>query len=354
MVMLKLIFALAISFLITFYLVPIMRSIAFKFGILDVPDGKVKMHKQSTPYLGGLAIYLGFITTLALVFPFANEMFLFMVGATLLLFVGLIDDLLIAQPYQKFGGQIIAALCFLKAGLFLKESFFIHHALSIPLSFLWLLTVINAFNLVDIMDGLATTLAICATISFLLISLALQNYNAVLLLGSFLGALVAFWWYNKPSAQIYLGDAGSLFIGGFLAAFPFFIKWGGHNQIGIFAPAILLAVPLLEVVSLVIIRSYKGIPFYRPSPDHFALYLQNNGWSKWQILSYLSAISCILFIAAWLLVTNHISISFLCGSTILFLLGWFWIMRSKLKKNPIYSTSLPILIVFVALYLFAT
>lgn len=337
MVVVKLVFALAISFLITFYLVPIMRAIAFKFNILDVPDGKIKQHKQSTPYLGGLAVYLGFITTLALIFPFANEMFLFMVGITLLLFVGLIDDLLIAQPYQKFGGQIIAALCFLKAGLFLKEEFFIHHAVSIPLSFLWLLTVINAFNLVDVMDGLASGLAICATISFLLISLTLHNYNAVLLLASFLGALIGFWWYNKPTAQIYLGDAGSLFIGGFLAAFPFFIKWGSYNPTGIIAPALLLAIPLLEVLSLMVIRSYKGIPFYRPSPDHFALYLQNNGWSKWQILSYLSALSIILCMSAWLLVTNRLSVGALFGAATLFLAGWFWVLRLKRKKSPVSS-----------------
>src|SRR5439155_1147577 len=120
----KPIFALIFSFLVTFYLVPIFCNLARRLKFIDEPDGKIKKHKEPTPYMGGLAVYIGFLAAICLTFPFENNMMLFFVGSTLLLCVGLIDDLLVLKPYQKFFGQILAMLCFLKAGLFLKEHFF--------------------------------------------------------------------------------------------------------------------------------------------------------------------------------------------------------------------------------------
>ena len=300
----KLFFSFLLSFLFAFYLVPILSSVAFRLNILDVPDGSLKKHKQPTPYLGGVAVYIAFIVALALTFPFENHMFAFFVGSTLLLFVGLIDDLVPLKPYQKFAGQIIAALCFLRAGFYIKLHFFENYW-AMPLSFIWTLSVINAFNLVDVMDGLATTLAGCSVISFLIIALYFGQVTVALLLCALLGALVAFFWYNKPNASMYLGDAGSLFIGGILATVPFMIHWGRYHWYGYISPIIILAIPLLEISSLIAIRTCKGIPFYRGSPDHFSIYLQNNGWSKKQILLYMVLLSIYLFVAAFLFLIYH-------------------------------------------------
>ena len=94
------------------------------------------------------------------------------------MFVGLIDDILVVKPYQKFFGQAVwQSLCFFKAGFFLKETFFLKSYWNIPISLLWMISVINAFNLVDVMDGLATSLAIYATCSFMIIALAFNQGN---------------------------------------------------------------------------------------------------------------------------------------------------------------------------------
>jgi len=161
----KLLFSLLISFLITFYVVPILCAVAIKINAVDVPDGKIKMHKRPTPYLGGIGVFLGFLVALGLTLPFHNNLWLLVIGSTLLLFFGLIDDLIVMKPYQKFFGQIVVALCFLKAGFYLKEQFFYNYW-NIGISFFWILSIINAFNLVDVMDGLATLIAICSTGSF--------------------------------------------------------------------------------------------------------------------------------------------------------------------------------------------
>lgn len=334
---LKLFFSIIISFLVTFYLVPLLAVFATRLKVLDVPDGKIKNHAQATPYLGGVAVYIGFLTSLALTFPFENQILLFIVGSTLLLFVGLIDDLLRIKPYQKFFGQSIAALCFLKAGFHLKELFFASNYWNIPISFLWIMSVVNAFNLVDVMDGLATSLALCATASFLLIALSFGSCNLPLLLGSLLGALVAFFWYNQPPAKIYLGDAGSLFIGGFLATAPFLFNWGIYNGYGFFTPVIILAIPLLEVFFLIIIRSYKGIPFYQGSPDHFCLYLKMNGWTVREILGYVAVLSCVLMNTALAFAYNYISFFQLTLLGIVYLIIWVTVLCYK-RKTAVFSS----------------
>jgi len=325
----KFLFALILSFLFTLYMIPILKSLAFRFKILDIPDGNIKTHKIATPYLGGVAIYFGFIASLAIIFPFENKMFSFIIGSTLLLFIGLIDDLITMKPYQKFFGQMIAAFCFLKAGFYLKQNFFFSNVWNIPISFLWILTIINAFNLVDVMDGLATILAGCATISFIIVALYLGNNVLAILLFAFLGALIGFFLYNKPDAKMYMGDAGALFIGGFLATVPFLFDWGTYNPYGYLTPIVILAIPLIEVATLVIIRFYKGIPFYQGSPDHFSIYLQKNGWSKSQILLYSVFASLILSIIAFLFFTKKLYFPGILIAGLIFLSIWILVLLYK-------------------------
>ena len=101
----KLFFSFCISFLLTFYFIPIFCIVAQRLQFVDVPDGKIKRHEKSTPYLGGMAIYCGFLCTLAFVLPFGNQMGLLLIGTTLLLFLGLIDDFIILKDYQNLKDQ---------------------------------------------------------------------------------------------------------------------------------------------------------------------------------------------------------------------------------------------------------
>ncbi len=317
----KILFAFIFSFLITFYLVPHFCLLARRLHFFDEPDGKIKKQLHATPYLGGVAIYAGFLCGLAFTMPFENRIFFLIIGTTLLLLLGLIDDLFQMKPYQKFFGQTIVALCFLKAGFYLKSHVF-HNIWKMPLSLLWILTVINAFNLVDVMDGLATSLAIYATLTLLAVSYFLQHSIAMIVLASFLGPLCAFFIYNRPPARIYLGDSGSLFIGGFLGTIPFLFDWGTYNWYGYLTPIIILAIPLLECVSLIVIRAYKGIPFYQGSPDHFSCYLIENGWYKTSILWYIFLLSTILGSVSLLFALGVVSIASTMCLGFLFLIVW--------------------------------
>lgn len=325
-------FGFVLSFFITYYLIPFVIKVAKKLKILDIPDGVVKQHKEPTPYLGGVAIYIGFISTLGFIFPFENHMLLFFIGITLLLFIGLIDDLVVLKPYQKFCGQMIAVFCFMKSGLLLKTGFFLYHLPLIPFSILWILTVINAFNLIDVMDGLASLIAIFVTGTLMIITLLWQEYYIAIFLSSFLGALLAFFLYNRPPAKIYLGDTGSLLIGGVLATIPFFFNWGLYTSYGFITPLIILSIPLLEVISLIIIRTIKKIPFYKPSPDHFSLYLLRAGWSKYFILFYVALLSIFSSTISILFMSNALSLFTVSILGSLFIINWISMFCNKPYK----------------------
>ena len=320
-VIIRNVFSFIFPMLLAMYLVPILIKTAFKFNVLDVPDGKIKNHKKAIPYLGGLAIYIPFVATLAIAYTFENKILWLILGVTLLLFIGLIDDFKILKPGQKFLGQIIAVICFLRGGLSLKENFLSNY-FNFFISGFWMLSVINAFNLVDVMDGLSSLIAIFSGVTFLIIAFYLKEYAITILLLAFLAPILVFFFYNKPSAKMYLGDAGSMYVGGFLAAIPLLIPWNKFFYNAYYAPIIILAIPLLEVFSLVVIRTWNGIPFYKGSPHHFCLYLRKKGWSISAILWFVAAMSTFLSSVALLFLFEFISSHFLIPLGILFLIVW--------------------------------
>lgn len=282
------------SFLFVLIVTPLLRLFAIAHNIVDAPDGKIKQQKEPIAYLGGAAIYICLLVSLCLFLPLQSYLLFFIFGLSMLFFLGLVDDLWVTTPLQKFVGQMAAAASFLVAGFSLKEVFLSSWGNSL-LSFFWILSVVNAFNLVDVMDGLATLLALCATLSFLVFGILFNLPHITILLSIFLGSLAGFFYYNKPPAKLYLGDAGALFVGGFLAVVPFFFNWGFHSSNGFLVPCIVLAIPLLEILSLIIIRTYKGKPFYYGSPDHYCLYLLKKGWTKNEVLFFSAIVSLVLF-----------------------------------------------------------
>ena len=286
------------AFAITAFFIPIFIKAALAFNIVDAPDGALKRHERVTPYLGGAALFCGFLVSLAFFAPMRSGFIYFILGCVGLVLLGLLDDIYVFSPLTKISGQFIAALLFVLSGAALNFSF-------LPLWFnlaatvFWYLSVINAFNLVDIMDGLCAVIGLCVTFALLIYALAQSNFFVIAILSSLFGALFAFFLYNKPPAKIYLGDSGSMLVGGVLAYSSSAIQWPG-DYFSFFMPLLALGFVIFELCSLVVVRSYKGIPFFRGSPDHFYHYLSKKQFTKHQILLF-SLICCFYFFAVSLL-----------------------------------------------------
>lgn len=323
----RIILSFCVSLLSTFFLVPLCSRLAHILGVLDAPDGKIKKHSKPIPYLGGVAMYFGFLISLGLLQQWHSISFIGEIS--LFLFLGLVDDIVAMKPYQKFLGQIIIGCLLFKEAMLQNAGLLPANCLIFFVFLFWILLVTNAFNLVDVMDGLASTIASCATFSFFVIAVIFNYSHEAIILSAFLGSLVGFLYYNRPPALIYMGDAGSLYIGGFLAIAPFLFPLAKSNPFNIVIPIIILSIPILEVSTLVIIRSYKRIPFYRATPDHFCMYLRNGGWTKHQILLYVIIVASILLGLSLLFLLDIITIFSFLFFLIIFLVFWFLI----LKKN---------------------
>lgn len=283
------------SFVAAVLILPAISYIARYFKILDQPDGKLKNHTIPVPHFGGAGIFFTLFLSIAWLHPeFFRSFFWILIGSFGLCGIGLYDDLFFLSPHAKFFGQalVVTFLVFV-GGLGFSVSFLPVFVGNFLTAF-WMLTVINAFNLIDVMDGLVAVTSIIAMIFLTVIAYWQTNVGLVLLLSLFLGVVIAFFIYNRPPASMYLGDAGAHLLGGFFAVAPFILDWGDGRLRGMIIPTILLGIPLSEVVTLIAIRFYKGLPLHHGSPHHFSMYLLKKGWSKTQVLLFVAcAASCL-------------------------------------------------------------
>jgi UDP-GlcNAc:undecaprenyl-phosphate GlcNAc-1-phosphate transferase len=150
---------------------PVMRRAAIEFGITDKPDGKLKTHREPVAYLGGLAVYGSFLVALALTFDFTPDVLGLLLAGAIVVILGLVDDLARLGPRVKLAGQALAVWVLVKSGIYIKLAFLPFWA-QIALTVVWLLAITNAFNLIDIMDGLSSGVAIIAALVLLVVAAA--------------------------------------------------------------------------------------------------------------------------------------------------------------------------------------
>jgi UDP-GlcNAc:undecaprenyl-phosphate GlcNAc-1-phosphate transferase len=275
--MIRMAMAFLAAALLSHYLTPILRQAAIRFGIVDRPDGKLKNHRSPVPYLGGIAIYLSFLLALALTAPFEREVLGILLAGAIVVILGLIDDLGALGPSVKLAGQVVAVLTLMKASVTIKLAF-LSPFVALPLSFLWLLAVTNAFNLIDVMDGLSAGVGLVAALVLACVAVGSGRYTVALLLAALAGSLLGFLRYNLEPARIYMGDAGSLFVGLMLGALAMNNSYTTRNLVASLSPVVILGVPIFDMLFVMFIRWRRGVPVMRGSPDHFALRLR-----KWRL-----------------------------------------------------------------------
>jgi UDP-GlcNAc:undecaprenyl-phosphate GlcNAc-1-phosphate transferase len=266
--------AFVVSFVLSLYWTPVMRRAALQLGIVDKPDGKLKQHRDPIPYLGGIAVFAAFLMTVGVLTDFKDgETLGLLLSGCIALLVGLIDDFGVLKPPQKLLGQALAALVLVKSGTFIKLTF-LPVWVAVPLTLLWILAVTNAFNIIDIMDGLASGVAAVAAVSIAAANYLAGRDSQAFLAVALAGAVVGFLRHNFHPARIFLGDSGSMFVGFMLAALSMNAGYTRVNLLAVISPIFILGVPLFDLLLVMFIRRRRGIPMMKGSPDHFALRLR--------------------------------------------------------------------------------
>jgi UDP-N-acetylmuramyl pentapeptide phosphotransferase/UDP-N-acetylglucosamine-1-phosphate transferase len=350
----KIIISSGLSFIITFFAIPIIIQIAKEKKLFDEPNQR-KIHKIVIPTLGGLGIYAGFVIAMLIFVPFyTSSCFQYYVASSLVIFfLGLKDDILVLSPTKKFLGQLIAAWILFKfAGVQLNNMHGLFGIYQIPngaatvLSLFTIVVITNSFNLIDGVDGLAGSLGILTTTLFGIYFFAIGETAHAVMAFILTGSLISFLIYNFPPAKIFMGDTGSLLVGLMNAILVIkFINIADTPGISYpipSTPAIgfaILLVPLFDTLRVFSIRIFSRRSPFSPDRNHIHHLLLDLGFSHKQT-TFICLTAAIFFISLGFILrelgsTVLISILFLLPLCITVLLYQY--KNRRKKSNVVFS-----------------
>ena len=322
-----------LALLLALYGVPLARRAALQFNIVDRPDGRLKQQTEPVPYFGGLAVYLAFLVSLALTFEFRQDVLGLVLGGTLMVMLGLIDDFGVLKPWPKFIGQLIAVFVLIRSGIRIEIAAF-PEWLDLLLTVVWMIGIINAINIIDVMDGLAGGVSVVACLWLFVVAVVNQDTMVAVMVSALAGSLLGFLRYNFHPASIYLGDAGSLFVGLMLGALAMVGKYTAVNPAALLAPVLILGVPVFDTLFVMYVRWLRGIPVFLGSHDHFALRLRRWPLSvpRVVVISYAAALLLGGIGVLAMFVTLSAAIGLIGATAILSLVAAFLLKRVDMSK----------------------
>jgi UDP-GlcNAc:undecaprenyl-phosphate GlcNAc-1-phosphate transferase len=275
---------LVVGFAAALGLTPVSRQIAMRLGVVDKPNHR-KIHQDHKPLMGGLAIYLALAVSLLLFSPprYLAELGAVLAGAAFLALVGLLDDRYNLGIKIRLIAMTIAALGLVAVGIQIR--LFKTPLLDVPLTIIWVLTVINAANFMDNMDGLTAGLSASAAGFFMLIALTQGLTLVSSLAAGLLGSAVGFLIYNFNPSSIFMGDMGALVLGFILAVLGIKLNFGTQPPgVTWMVPLLVLALPLFDITLVVVTRLMEGRSPAQAGKDHTSHRLMSLGLSQRQTI----------------------------------------------------------------------
>ncbi len=295
--------AFTIALAVAYFITPKVMKFAIKVGALDAPDDR-KVHTSPIPRMGGLAIYVAFVLAVLASMHISREIMGLLVGGTVILIVGIIDDLKPLPAKVKLLGQIVAAAVLVMFDIRIEwltnpfgDMLYVDY-LAIPLTILWVVSLTNTVNLIDGLDGLAAGVSTIAAVTILLVALQ-QNFLVVAILTAALaGSALGFLQHNFNPAKIFMGDTGSMFLGYMLAAISILGAVKSAATIALIVPIVALGLPILDTAFAIIRRYMSGRPIFKPDKGHLHHRLLEMGLTQKQAVLLMYVISGCLGLSA--------------------------------------------------------
>lgn len=327
-----------VSFVLALLFTPLFKSLSFKWGFVDQPDQERKIHTEAMPLLGGAAVFCAFVVNVVfnylVVLPFASnldlpfvempdvkmyldgafsvwpKLLVLVVGGGLMIALGMYDDKHELTARKKFVAQIVIASLVALAGM--RVTVFIHSGVvSFVLTVLWIVTITNAMNFLDNMDGLCAGVGLVCALLFGFIAGIQHEFFVCLLAVALAGALFGFLPHNFKPASIFLGDAGSHFVGYMLAVLPICVTFYRHGTtptlLPVLIPLLVLAVPLFDLVMVMWIRLQRGQPVYQGDVNHLSHRLVRLGLPQSWAVTLIYLITLTLGLGATILLWSEMT-----------------------------------------------
>ena len=307
--------AFAVAAVLSYFFTPPVKNFAHKVGAIDVPKDARRMHKKPIPRLGGLAIYGGFLCSILIFGQLDETMLCVLLGAAIIVALGIFDEVLALGAKLKFVVQIVAAaipVCIgdLQIGLFtnlnpLSDTPFVHLGiLAVPVTIIWIVGITNAVNLIDGLDGLAVGVSSIAAITMLAVALLTGNMPIAITMAALAGACIGFMPYNLNPAKIFMGDTGSTFLGYMLATVSIMGLFKFYAVISFAVPFLILGLPIFDTANAIIRRVAAGRSPMSPDRGHVHHKLIDMGFNQKQAVAILYAISATLGLTAVVLTSS--------------------------------------------------
>ncbi|ACV64783.1 glycosyl transferase family 4 [Desulfofarcimen acetoxidans DSM 771] len=342
------------SLFISLLATPQVIKLAYRWGALDQPDPR-KVHRKIMPRLGGLAVYLSFIAGILLMGQLTSPVIGLIIGSTLIVLLGIVDDIKGISPRVKLLGQVLVAFSVLPFGIsvdFITNPIngdILHLGfLSIPVTVFWLVAVTNAVNLIDGLDGLAGGTSLISAVTLAVVSwtqwrvFGLPEQMQVILMALILAAsLLGFLRYNFNPAKIFLGDTGSMMLGFCLAAMSVMGLTKSTTAISVIIPLVILGIPLLDTVFAVVRRYNMHQPIFKADKEHLHHRLLALGLSHKQAVLAIYGVSAFLGLSAVMLnlITTNQAILVLVVLAVVIITAANKIGIIGHKRQPAYQIS---------------
>ncbi|MBS3969450.1 MAG: undecaprenyl/decaprenyl-phosphate alpha-N-acetylglucosaminyl 1-phosphate transferase [Clostridia bacterium] len=328
--MYQVILPVVIAFLVAFISTPIVLRLAKKWGAMDAPCDR-KVHTFAMPRMGGLAIYAGFIAAVLATQTIDAKLAGILIGCTIIVLLGIADDIKGLSPKVKLAGQTLAALVVVLFGVkvsiltnpFADVLFLENFKLAIPFTVLWIVGVTNAVNLIDGLDGLAAGTSGIAAVTIGVVAF-LEGHLAVAVLAIILAASVfGFLPFNFNPAKIFMGDTGSMFLGFTLSVLAVVGLTKSTTVISVFIPVVILGIPIFDTMYAITRRFLNGTPIFQADKEHLHHQLLNMGLTHKQTVLVIYAVNLCLGSSAVLmsLIAPPQAVVILIGLTVIMLLG---------------------------------
>lgn len=306
--------ALAVALVVSYLMCPLVKSFAYKIGAIDVPKDNRRMHKKPVPRLGGLAIFLGFIVSMLLFAKIDGEMQGILLGAVIIVVLGVVDDMTPLRAYFKFFVQIVAALVAVFHGvvietlsnpnIFSQNPYWNLSWLAIPITVLWIVGITNAVNLIDGLDGLACGVSTISAMTMLVIALLVSEGDVAIIMASLVGACLGFMPYNRNPAKMFMGDTGSTFLGYILATISIQGLFKYYAIVSFAVPFLVLGLPMFDTIFAIVRRLAHGQNPMAPDRGHIHHRLIDMGLNQKQAVAALYVVSSILGLSAVVLTAS--------------------------------------------------
>ena len=332
----------------TVLITPFFRKVAIANGFVDMP-GERKIHSDIIPRVGGIAIAISFFTAVVLAYSLfyvdlidsISPLTGICIGGSLIFLVGLLDDIKGLNAPQKFAGQIVAALVLVRFGFFIKtlEIPFIgtiHLGFwGIALTIFWVVGIVNAFNLIDGMDGLSSGVTVIASIILVIFSILSGNLLMTIVLITVLGSTLGFLWHNWHPAKIFVGDCGAMFLGFLLAAASIEISYKSANANIIFVPIFALGLPIIDATSAIIRRLWHRRSIFSPDREHIHHKVLDTGFTVRQAALILYSVCVLLGVMALIttMVRNSIAVGIVVSVALAASVGIIMLGRKTKEKT---------------------